>query len=600
MINRSKYYLLLILISIVTLQNTFFELINYGLTFTSVDGLLHFSRGNLYTEISDPFSLAEVYVYYPPGYSIFVGVLLLFFEDSFLTWYIFRAFSAVLVILLSFIFGNKLINAKLGILVSLFSALPLGIVYYKNDGGNFLPALNITSPSLNGSDTDIILILSQMVLIIFILDRHSKTNFSNNKFILVLFFFCLIHALSHTNRLLMIFASVIIFSLAIQFTNHDRKVKTNALHVSLTYQIALLCSYLFHYSNVFNSTAIGEEFANKIPGSLDSISLNFSFYFALFVTFNILVYVISFNINTNIISNKFVDKYWIVYTFFALSISITILYSGSNSSFSSVSGPYFIGNASYFGNILILAKHGYSLLIFFSSFAAYYYIRDQSIRRNYRLILELFLISLMVYLISIWLDFVSRRMGAFYIFRPLFIGSAIYFSYNFLSRINLRHITIPVVTFLVILIQTFMIFNYVISPPIIMGINDYDNTIKSRDYQENIGVSINIIKHLNKVEHEDKLILTLAENQKLFTALYPISPISEEHLGTIFRNEIYFLSFFESYDSEYLVITQRDIISKDNTTIQFNTDKYDNYDFLDITYTNSLGEKVYFYNGGLD
>ena len=384
-----------------------------------------------------------------------------------------------------------------------------------------------------------------MVLIIFILDRHSKTHFSNNKFILVLFLLCLIHALSHTNRLLMMFASVIIFSLATQFTNHDGKVKTNALHVSLTYQLALLCSYLFHYSNVLNSTLIGEEFASKIPGSFDYNNLNFSFYLTLFAIFNILVYVISFNLNTNIISNKFVDKYWIVYTFLAFSISITILYFGSNSPFSSISGPYYIGNALYFDNTLMLAKQGYSLLIFFTSFAAYFYIRDQTVRRNYRLILELFLISLMVYLISMWLDFVSRRMGAFYVFRPLFIASVIYFSYNFLSRINLRHVTIPVVTFLVILIQTFMFLNFVLSPPIVMEINDFDSTIKSRDYQENIGVSMNIVQYLGDVEHEDKLILTSAENQKLFAALYPISPISEEHLGTILRNEAYFLSFFQ-------------------------------------------------------
>ena len=133
-----------------------------------------------------------------------------------------------------------------------------------------------------------------------------------------------------------------------------------------------------------------------------------------------------------------------------------------------------------------------------------------------------------------------------------------------------------------------------------MEINNYDNTVKSRDYQENIGVSINIVQHLNKVEHEDKLILTSAENQKLFTALYPISPISEEHLGTIFRNEVYFLSFFKSYDSENFVITQRDITSKDNAEIKFSTEKYDKYDFLDITYSNNLGERVYYYNGGLD
>ena len=133
-----------------------------------------------------------------------------------------------------------------------------------------------------------------------------------------------------------------------------------------------------------------------------------------------------------------------------------------------------------------------------------------------------------------------------------------------------------------------------------MEINDYDNTINSRDYRENIGVSINIIQHLSKVEHEDKLILTSAENQKLFAALYPISPISEDHLGTIFTNEIYFLSFFKSYDSENLVITKGDINSKDDAEIKFSIEKYDKYDFLDITYSNSLGERVYSYNGGLD
>ena len=210
--------------------------------------------------------------------------------------------------------------------------------------------------------------------------------------------------------------------------------------------------------------------------------------------------------------------------------------------------------------------------------------------------------------ISILIGFQPNRMGLHLYFIPIMYSAGLYFLiFKLISfkEVNKFHSAKIVLSLLLVAIfftnNLTLIYDSTISSPNKTEIIEYDNRLRNSTVISNIHISSNLIEHLEFILDDGDMVITLPQTQGVIAAYIDINSVHEEVLVEAFyRDDL--PSLFENLNITYLVLSHNDIkplsarstntLSSTNFPIEYYNDK----DYLDLVYCNSIGERIYKYN----
>ena len=292
--------------------------------------------------------------------------------------------------------------------------------------------------------------------------------------------------------------------------------------------------------------------------------------------------------------------------FFETIILIFIVSTRPDLLTAGIPGPYYFTSFQSIDDLFILSLYANTTIIFIFMFLGLRFINISKYNSGYFLS-SFFVTNLFILMISILIGFQPNRMGIHLYFVPIFYSAGLYFLICHLAPHFAENKRLPskaiISLFLVAIFFTnnlTLVYDSTISSPNKTEIMEYDNRIRESDVQSSIYISSNLISHLDTLVEPGEQVITLPQSQGVIAAYIDINTIHQEILvETFFRDDIPHL--FNTLNITYLVLSQNDIkpLSERSMNTLSSTflpiEYFDNKPFLNLIYSNSLGERIYEY-----
>ena len=582
----------------------------YGLSgFNTVDHKEFLGRANFISHYN-----GRIYEYpegslniYPPGYAIVYATLsniipIDLFSSNLLLRLIFQ-----FVTILEFFCVGYCINLEAGILSSFFyaSSLDLSVNRFSTYG---LPVA--IQAEITAADLDLVFI---MFIIFFLLRKRKNDNLSSNRYfdLILISMVFLSLLLSHISIATAIISLFFISLCIILFIKPFRFLLKSFSLIFVSISIALLFGYLLYYQFILNSSdfflpvyywqKVIPKFITPdlLPIIVFIIMIFFIFVSVIFIYLSRLSF---FKIKLFKISNLA-----IIGTTITLFILVFIVIILINTNLNAVMGHDLPG-LYYFNKIN--ANGFYKYMGYFSMIFAFMYLASIlvgsnslfKIWKNSTVSLGIIIISSMIlFIISILIEFHSARMDNIYIFIPILVSCSILFLYNYFSIISKnKKIFYVFIIFLILLIQIQPITAFLdmqSRDAIYEKSDDYYIPYRlGHSYYDPI-ITSNLIYYINDNIEEYDSILSSPNVQPDLNAFTKINSIvwSDSLLYTAIINDNFSELIIKYPEIKYILITQN--IIRNNEIVLNNKiipiSRFLESKNLDCVYSNSYGELLF-------
>lgn len=613
-------YLLLFLLIIIFLQSVFFQQIIFGENTVPVsDNSGQMSRAHFLIHenpVNEDYELrrdSKNYDVYPPGYALLFATMQIIFQfNSFETWILFKLIFSIMFIFSGFTLGKKLQDSNLGILVALFLSLPVSIWF--NYGETINPFIRIVSPNLNGTNTDVLFILLELLFIYLILFKKKSEQL---QFIICFFLLSLAHGFSHISRYTTLFLSISTFFTLFYIYVRLKKGNIRNLYSMIGLMIIFLLSITTMYLTYFHFPLMTEdveqeEVFSRLPSFFNEfwVGLLVILLAGIVIPICIILFIKIYrsSLDAQRVQNsdytKIIRYYPVIYLVlvfgaaFLISLSPDLIGSG-------IPGPYYYGSIATERTFYGIGKYIIALFTLSMFYFGLSYFKAKINRDDNFIFFGIYLLGILLFIVSMMIQFQASRMNLYEYYRPILLaGGMFFFIQYFLERSNnVNHTRIKIISFIImicLLNNTLVVYQNITSNPGITEIRYYENRIRSSDVMSNIDSSYNIIMRVNVLIEDQDVILTSPETQRVIGSIIPIRQIDEATIAHYMRSEELW-AFFDAYNATYFVIVNDALKPSDEKSISayqgpFSIEMFDSLYYLNLVYMNNLGERIYKYN----